>query len=179
MPKSRTWLYGQALAFAIAAAVASIVTVIGTGQPGPGLVADWIDFILAACLATALLSARHGRWPYDAGDAMATAVVTYVIGILLFPIVQLVAYWPSVSSGGLVPCLSYPFGGTLYEYCPSGLHGRAAWDALSSVTVEYYKLTHMALVVCSPLVVILVVPSLVWVRLMRRLEGADHPRPVD
>jgi hypothetical protein len=177
LPNSRTRLYGTALAFVIAAAVASIVTVIGTGQPGPGLITDWIDFILAACLAAVMLSIRVRGRRYDgAGDVTAMAVVTYVIGVLLFPIVQLVATLPSVSNGGLIPCPSYPFGGTLYEGCASGLHGSAAWDALISVTVEYYKLTHVALLVLSPLLVVLAVPSLVWVRLMRRFAGVTDPR---
>ena len=99
------------------------------------------------------------------------AVVTYVVGVLLSPIVSAVAAWPDVSTGGRVPCL-YP----LSSSCASGLHGNGAWDALIQATLGFYLWTPVALVVFVPLAAALVLPSFVWVLMMRRFVGGTYHR---
>jgi hypothetical protein len=169
----RTRLYGVVAASLIAASIALALTLTGGGRPG----ADWALFILPAGLAALGLSTRvHGRWPDGAGDILAMAVVTYAIGVLLFPAIQSLAAWQEVSNGGQVPCLSLRPGAAPYERCASGLHGSAAWDALVNATVGYYELTPLALAFCSPLIAVLAVPSLVWVLLMRWFERARYHR---
>jgi hypothetical protein len=171
LPKFRMRLYGVVVASLIAASIASALSVNGGEQPSANLLAAWALFILPAGLAALALSTRvHGRWPDGAGDVLAMAVVTYAIGVLLFPVIQSLGAWPAVSNGGQVPCLNLRPGAALYEGCASGLHGSAAWDALVTATVGYYELTPVALIVCSPLIVVLAVPSLVWVLLMRWFE---------
>jgi hypothetical protein len=172
-------LGGVVVASGIAAAVALTLTMTGGHESPAELAASWAYTLLPACLAGLLLSARvHADWRENAGDVLAMAVVTYVIGVLLFPTIQAVAAWPAVSDGGQIPCLSLRPGAAMYEGCASGLHGSAAWDALVNATVGYYVLSPVALVVCSPLIVVLAAPSLVWVLLMRWLKRVAYHRSV-
>jgi hypothetical protein len=173
----KTRLCGAAAASAIAAVVALLLTVIGGDESPPALAESWADTLVPACLAGLLLATRvHADWRRNTGDVLAMAVVTYLIGVLLFPMVQAVAAWPAVSNGGQVPCLNLRPGAAMYEGCASGLHGSAAWEALVRATIGYYELTPVALVVCSPLIVLVAVPSLAWVVAMRWCERFVYQR---
>ena len=168
----------RAVALASVIAVATLVAaqiIMPLVFNGRWFILEWPNLVLAtlaACLGALAVSTRvRGSRRLGIWEAVLMAVVTYVIGVVLSPIVSAVASWPDVSNGGRVPCL-YP----LVSSCASGLHGGAALDALIQATLGFYPLMPIALVVFIPLAAALVVPSSVWVLLMRRIVGDSYQR---
>lgn len=96
------------------------------------------------------------------------AIATYLIAVLLFPIVLAVWTMQSVSNGGEIQCVSRGF-----TECPVGLRGGEALAALVDATLGYYLATPIALVVTLPALVGLLVPSTFWVVVMRRVAGVE------
>jgi len=175
----KTRLWGVLVALGISAAIAGVLTGLGADQSPSSLWAGWAQLLLPAGLAAFMLSTRvTGRWPDGVGDVFAMACVTYLIALLIYPLVIAVAAWPSVANGGLVPCLDLRPGAALYESCRSGLHGNAALDALRDSTVFYYELSPVALIVFSPIAAALLVPSLIWVLSMRLFKRLVYHRSV-
>jgi hypothetical protein len=183
----RCWvvrLFGVLVAAVVAVVTAVALSVTGVGPVsvfGSGSI-DYIQFsvvsVIAAFLAALLLSTRvrDGRL-HGVGAVIATAALTYVVGVLLFPIVAAAAAWPEVSNGGAVPCLEIRIIGT-ESRCAGGLQGAEALQALFGATLGYYPATPVALVMFAPLLVILLVPSLVWTLLMRLTDGDAYQRSV-
>jgi hypothetical protein len=168
-------LRGAAVASGIASAMAFLAIVMVGVPPTAGPVADVVVCILPAGITGLLLSSRpDGRRRHGVGEVVAMTVITYLLGVLLFPVLLGLAALPGVVNGAPIPCPSFPPGGTAFEYCPVGLHGEEAWRALVSSTLDFYELTPLALIVCSPLLLLLVLPSAAWVLLMRRLDGAPY-----
>jgi hypothetical protein len=125
--------------------------------------------VVAAGLAAALISNRVGAGlRHGIGEVLAMAIATYFIAILLFPIVLAVWTWPSVSNGGEIQCVARGL-----SVCPHGLFGDAAMSALDKATMDYYGTAPIAFIILMPAAVGLLVPSTVWVVLMRRLLGDD------
>jgi hypothetical protein len=122
--------------------------------------------VLSASLAAWVVSANmpQGRL-WSIWEASKLAVLTYVVGIVLFPIGSAVVAWPGVSGGGQIPCYNIQIIGTA-NHCASGLHGAAALVALIGATVPAYGLLPLVLVVLTPLLALLLLPSLIWVLVM-------------
>jgi hypothetical protein len=175
-------LYGVLVAAVVALVTAVAFSVTGVGPLtvfGPGSV-DYVLFstlsVIAAVLAALVLSTRvrDGRL-HGVGAVFAMAALTYVVGVLLFPIVAAAAAWPAVSNGGAVPCLYIQIIGT-ENRCAGGLQGVEAMQALFGATLGWYPGTPLALILFAPLFVILLVPSLVWMLLMRLADGDAYHR---
>jgi hypothetical protein len=125
-------IYGIALAALVALAAALAVQVLVVlAWPGTSFDLNWqFEFYCAfvACLAASVMSTHIGGEVADATlAALAMALVTYLIGILLYPIAT------SIVSGGDAFGYQWP----------------------------------LALLITVPLLLILVLPSAVWVLLLR------------
>jgi hypothetical protein len=113
--------------------------------------------ILVASLAAALVAPRlREGLGHAIGEVLCMAIATYLIAILLFPIVMAVTGGATVSDDGGV-CVSKLIG------CRLG-----GDDALAA-----YALTPLALLFFLPALLVLLVPSAVWVFLMRCLVLDD------
>jgi hypothetical protein len=155
------------LGILVAAAIAAVAALVVQLCPafgwtyfavGPNMTFE-LYAILVASLAGALVGPRLREGLGHAfGEILAMAIATYLIAILLFPIVMAVTSGPGVSSGG-------------GDYCNSGeligcrLGGDAALDS--------YGLTPLAILFTLPALPGLLVASAVWVFLMRRLALND------
>ena len=177
-------LYGVLVAAAMAVVAAVVLSAAGfgalsvLGRAAVDMVQFSVVSVIAACSAALSLSTRvrDGRL-HGASAVVAMAAATYVVGVMLFPIIQAVAAWPQVSNGGATPCFEIRIIG-MESRCAGGLQGAEALQALFGATLGYYPATPVALVMFAPLLVILLVPSLVWVRLMRRADVDAYHRSV-
>jgi hypothetical protein len=178
MEKRELRLYGMALAAVIAVLAALTISVLAATlvkgldtdvEPGFGALA-----VVSACMAAYVLATRiRGGLRHGIGEVLMMTLLTYLLGILIFPIGQAVVAWPRVAGGGSVPCAD-----NLGFYCASGLSGFAALRELINATPGWYVLTPLALVVFWPLLAMLLVPSLVWVLSMRRRRARLYQRSV-
>jgi hypothetical protein len=161
-------LYGVLVAAVVAVVVAVALSLARVGAGSVDAVQFLVVAVVAAGVAALLFATRvRAGWLHGLGEVIAMAVLTYVIGLLLFPVVQAVASWSDVSNGGRIPCLSLRPGASLYVDCPGGLHGNAAFGALIDGTLSWYPGAPVALLLFAPLLAPLLVPSTVWVLLMR------------
>ena len=135
--------------------------------------------VFAACSTALLLSTRvrDGRL-HGVRAVSAMAALTYFVGVMLFPVVATAAAWPKVSNGGAIPCTDIQIIGTEHTTCAAGLYGVEALRALIGATLSLYQFTAVALVLFVPLLIVLVVPSVVWVLLMRFGEVDAYQRSV-
>jgi hypothetical protein len=108
--------------------------------------------ILAASLAAALVAPRlHEGLGHAIGEVLAMAIATYLIAILLFPIVMAFAGGSTGADDG--------------GACTSIIGCRLGGDA----ALQAYALTPIAVFFLLPALLVLLVPSAVWVLLMRWL----------
>jgi hypothetical protein len=164
--------YGILLAGAIAiitALLAQMVLALGSVLTS-GFNLQFVAYcVLASGLAAALMSnrvSRSSRSPIS--DILTMTIATFIIAILLFPIVLAVWTRPTVESGGEVQCVSRGL-----SACPHGLSGDAAMSAQDDAMIAYYRMTPLAFVVLLPAAIGLLVPSAVWVVLMRHRTSND------
>ena len=164
----RVRLYGVLLAGLVAFVTVLLIQLLGADEVNQSSFEFWAVegyCILAAGLAALLLSTvvAGGRGK-GIRAIFAMAISTYLIGLFLFPIVLAAGSLPSVLNGGEIQCVSRGL-----SVCQSGLYGDAAWEALVQATVTYYAWSPVALVIGSPVMVLLLAPATAWVALLRRL----------
>ncbi|HEX7492232.1 MAG TPA: hypothetical protein VF337_11085 [Candidatus Limnocylindrales bacterium] len=152
------------LGILLAAAIALVTALVVQAIPALGWtyfdVGPYTPFavypILVASLAAALVVPRLGEGSRHAVvEVLAMAIATYLIAILLFPIVMAVTGGTTVSDDG--------------GACVSMIGCRLGGDA----ALQAYALTPIAILFLLPSLLVLLVPSAVWVFSMRRLVLDD------
>jgi ABC-type branched-subunit amino acid transport system permease subunit len=169
-------LKARARGAVVAAALSAVVVWIANPQSiPPQPTPDWM--IAIPCL----LAAAIGGWLFGSRVLRATkssivlmALATYVVLILLLPLVPAVTAAPGATNGGAIPCLDIRFGSSPPGPCPKGLHGSEALNRLVSETATFYVFAPFSLVIFSPLLILLLLLSAVWAWITKLLRRAPR-----
>ncbi len=158
---------------ALLALIVVLVTLLalsGLDPAGPGFqVVPW-DMGLSACMAGLaaglLVGPRAARPGLPLLALVEMTVLSYVLFMVLFPIVSILMSLPAATNGGAIYCWR-PHVGDVYDPCPSGFYGESAIAATVSElgTIAFFLPIAMALL--AELMFIPLVLAIVWVVLLR------------
>ncbi|MFN2168110.1 MAG: hypothetical protein ACK2U9_17855 [Anaerolineae bacterium] len=161
-PTERSRRETAAIGMAVVA-VASLAAAVAYGRVvvlDPRGVLFWIVlWSLAGGAASWLAGPIHGR-PFR---IVADALLTWLMALLLLPVLVVVVNLPGVLGGGPTPCIQWPPG----SQCPSGLHGMDALVELAKTCLTWYVLDVLLLLMWW-VPVVLLVPATIWDWLARR-----------
>jgi hypothetical protein len=148
------------------------------GQPMDGLV---LSIAIACFIAGAL--AGPSALVHLSRPIFSVTLASYILIILLTPLVNALVALPGAVDGGSIPCLNIAFGSATPPRCPSGLHDGEAISRLIAEALTFYMLSPFSLALLSVVMVPMAALAALWRWLLRRSwaiwpgRPGDGPRP--